>query len=144
VLVVQALAFGDGGLTALGANLLNMALVAPLTALVAYRSLQSRGPLAAGFAAGWTSTVAAALACSAELALSGVGSIASLVGQHAVLGLVEGAVTAALVAATLPSIAVGRRTQIAALTVAAVVVCALTPLSSELPDTLEVVLAAVR
>lgn len=148
VLVVQAVALGDGGMTALGANLLNMALIAPIVAFGAYRSLERRGTLVAAAVAGWTSTVAAALACSIELAASGVGSFgptaAALVGQHALLGFVEGAFTVAIVFATLQPIAIARRLQIATLAAAAVVVFALTPLASELPDTLEVVLAAVR
>lgn len=147
VLVVQAVALGDGGVTALGANLMNMALVAPIVAFVTYTSLERRGTVVAAAVTGWTSTVAAALACSAELAASDVGSFgsiaATLVGQHALLGFAEGAFTAMLVVATLQPIAVGRCLQVAALAVAAVVVFALTPFSSQLPDTLEVVLAAV-
>ena len=39
VLVTQAVVFGDGGIGALGANLLTMAVVAPWTAWLAYRGL---------------------------------------------------------------------------------------------------------
>ena len=39
VVVVQCLLFGDGGVTALGANVLNMAVVAPLVGYLPYRML---------------------------------------------------------------------------------------------------------
>ena len=77
VLVVQCFMFADGGVTALGANVFNMAIVAPgvgyaLYALVrraAGDSLRAR-LLAIAFAA-WCSTVVAAIVCAGQLALSG-------------------------------------------------------------------------
>lgn len=43
-LVIQALFFGDGGITAIGANCLNMAIALPLTGYVVYRLLAGRSP----------------------------------------------------------------------------------------------------
>jgi cobalt/nickel transport system permease protein len=40
-LVVQALLFGDGGITALGANCFNMAFVLPLTGYLVYRAIST-------------------------------------------------------------------------------------------------------
>jgi cobalt/nickel transport system permease protein len=151
VLVVQAALLGDGGVTALGANLLNMAIIAPAAAAVVagfvrrHRS-DAVGTIAAAGLAGWTSTVVAAFACAVELAMSGVGSIgevvASLVGQHALLGVVEAAFTAAVVSPLLLPAQSVRRTQLASLGAVAAAVFVIVPMSSELPDTLEVVLAA--
>jgi cobalt/nickel transport system permease protein len=45
-LVVQALFFGDGGVTAIGANCFNMAIVGSLVAWAVYRLVAGRSPLA--------------------------------------------------------------------------------------------------
>ena len=45
-LVVQALFFGDGGITAIGANCFNMAIAGALVAYAAYRLIAGRAPLA--------------------------------------------------------------------------------------------------
>jgi cobalt/nickel transport system permease protein len=45
-LVVQALFFGDGGVTAIGANCFNMAIAGALVAYVVYRLVAGRSPLA--------------------------------------------------------------------------------------------------
>ena len=43
-LVIQALFFGDGGITAIGANCFNMAIVGSLVAYVVYRAVSGRAP----------------------------------------------------------------------------------------------------
>ena len=108
VLLLQSLMFADGGITALGANVLNLAVIAPLVAHGVYRVVRSAagvGPqgtlLAAGFAA-WCSTLAAALACAAQLAASGVVAwgtvLAAMGGVHMVIGLGEAVITMLIVA----------------------------------------------
>jgi cobalt/nickel transport system permease protein len=44
-LVIQAIFFGDGGITAIGANCFNMAIVGSLTAYVVYRAVSGRSPI---------------------------------------------------------------------------------------------------
>ena len=44
-LVIQALFFGDGGITAIGANCFNMAIVGALVSYAVYRLLAARAPL---------------------------------------------------------------------------------------------------
>src|SRR5579864_4091886 len=44
-LVIQALLFGDGGITAIGANCFNMAILGSLAAYGTYRVLSDRAPL---------------------------------------------------------------------------------------------------
>jgi cobalt/nickel transport system permease protein len=56
-LVIQALFFGDGGITTLGANCFNMAIVGSLVAYLVYRMVAGRAPLASS-----RRTMAAALA----------------------------------------------------------------------------------
>ena len=103
VLAVQALLFQDGGLLALGANVLNMAVLAVLVGHVTYQGLMrllGRGRLglyAAGFVAGWLSVVIAALAAAAELAVSGTVAwgvvLPAMAGVHALIGIGEGLIT---------------------------------------------------
>jgi len=72
ILVIQCLIFGDGGLTALGLNLLNMAVVAPLVAYGGLRLLK-RGTTEKGLTvplAAWTSVFVTALLCGVQLGLS--------------------------------------------------------------------------
>ena len=106
VLVVQCFFFQDGGVTALGANALNMALVAPWSGCVVYRlglrgTRTERGRMAAVAVAAWVSVVLASLAAAAELALSGrVGwklVLPAMGLTHAVIGLGEAVITVAVV-----------------------------------------------
>ena len=45
-LIIQALFFGDGGITAIGANCFNMAIVGSLAAYAVYRGIAGRSPIA--------------------------------------------------------------------------------------------------
>ncbi len=45
VLAIQALLFGDGGITALGANVFNMAIALPLTGYLVYRLISGGSPI---------------------------------------------------------------------------------------------------
>lgn len=108
VLIVQCLLFQDGGLTALGANVFNMALVGTLVGAVLYRLLRrigtgTRGIVFAAMLAGWVSTMTAALACAGQLAWSGTvqPSLAfpAMTGIHALIGLGEGLITALVLVA---------------------------------------------
>ncbi len=73
-LVVQALLFGDGGVTALGANCFNMAFLMPFTGYYAYRLLSrvlpsGKGPAIAAGIAGWLGLSVAAFAAAVELGI---------------------------------------------------------------------------
>ncbi len=108
VLVVQALLFQDGGLLALGANILNMAVIGVLVGWITYmglRRLLGEKPwatLISGFAAAWLSVVIAALACAVELALSGTSpwqvAVPAMGLVHMLIGIGEGLITAAVLA----------------------------------------------
>ena len=106
VLVVQCLVFADGGITALGANIFNMAVIGSLIGyiiyFILYKILRFRiGRLIAVFIAGWCSIVLAASACALELWLSGtiVLNIAlpAMAGWHALIGIGEGLITVAVI-----------------------------------------------
>jgi cobalt/nickel transport system permease protein len=103
VLIIQAVLFADGGITALGANILNMGVIGVWVGWVLTETLQrlfggSKGrlPLAAGIAAG-VSVVVAAIACAIELALSGTAPVAiilpAMTGVHILIGIGEGVIT---------------------------------------------------
>jgi cobalt/nickel transport system permease protein len=103
VVSVQALLFQDGGLVVLGANLLNMAILAPLVGGTLYRLIIDRlgdslaRKLTAAFIAAWTSVVLAAIATALELAASGTVSAALVLPVmtwiHMAIGLGEGLIT---------------------------------------------------
>jgi len=106
VLIVQSLLFADGGLTALGANIFNMALigcgVVVLVEWILGGVLQGRRrKLAAGAVGGFLAVFLGAVACGVELVASGkfpAHAVFVMGGVHAVLGVFEGAVTAAALA----------------------------------------------
>lgn len=108
VLILQCLMFADGGVTALGANLFNMAIVAPgvgyaiyaTVARLAGGSLRAR-LLGTAFAA-WCSTIAASIACAGQLALSGAVAwgvaLPAMAGIHALIGIGEALISTLVVA----------------------------------------------
>jgi cobalt/nickel transport system permease protein len=113
VLVVQALLFADGGLSALGLNVINMAVVGAFAGygifLLARRVLPAtrRGVVTASAAAALLSVVLAALAFVAEYALGGAGGASltrvagAMVGVHVLIGVGEALITALTVSAVL-------------------------------------------
>jgi len=101
ILVIQALVFQDGGILALGANVLNMAVIGVLAGYLPYRLFGAgRRKKLALFAGGLLSVMASALAALAQLAVSGVPIRPSLAGVSLVLffvsGVVEGVITVAV------------------------------------------------
>ncbi len=113
VAAIQALAFGDGGITTLGLAIVNLALVPAFVGyplLLALRRLlgptASRTALAAGLSA-WVCVVLAALLFFAEFALGAVFDVElhtvglGVVGVYAVVGLVEAVLTALILRAVL-------------------------------------------
>jgi cobalt/nickel transport system permease protein len=111
VLVVQALLFADGGLTALGTSIFNMALLGVFTAYgvaLVLRPLarRSRGGLVAtAFVAALLNVVVAALGFVLQYAVGGAGGatlgtvLTLMVGLHTLIGIGEGIITAATVGA---------------------------------------------
>ena len=103
VLIVQCLLFGDGGVTAWGANFVNMGLIGAVVGYAIYaplrRALGGRGGvLIAGMAAAWFSVILASGAFAIELAASGRRSdfftvLGWMVLVHAGIGLGEALIT---------------------------------------------------
>jgi cobalt/nickel transport system permease protein len=115
VVFVQALLFADGGLSALGLNVVNMALVTAFGGYVVFRAVRAVLPrratsvaLAGGVAAG-VSVVLASIAFVVEYAIGGtggasVGAVATaMIGTHVLIGVGEGVITAMTLTAVLAS-----------------------------------------
>jgi cobalt/nickel transport system permease protein len=107
VLVVQALVIADGGVTALGLNVTNMAVLGTATAyLVVVGMLRLRVPLTAtAVVASVVSVSVAAQGFVLQYALGGGGGLsvgamfAAMSGSHLLIGLGEGLITAVTVTA---------------------------------------------
>ncbi len=121
-LVIQALFFGDGGITALGANCFNMAIAGSLVAyatyrLLAYRSgIESHRRIVAAATAGYASINVAALLAAVEFGVQplwfhdaagvplycpyplNISVPAMMIGHLTIAGLAELAITAGVVA----------------------------------------------
>ena len=159
VLAIQAFVLHDGGVVALGANVLNIAIIGPFVGYAVYRAvLRLRDTrvlhLCAAFCAGWTATVLPALAAALQLWLSGranLGLVSGAMGLwHAIIGIAEGVITAAFIGYLLkvrPDLIDAERSDeqhpmrgvLLTLGAIALVVFALSALASTRPDGLEFV-----
>ena len=119
---IQALFFGDGGITTLGANCFNMAIVGSLVAYATYRAIASgaaitsRRRVVAAAVAGYVATNAAAFIAALEFGIQpilfrdargvplyapytlSVAIPAMMIGHLAIAGVAEGGIAAGLVA----------------------------------------------
>ncbi|MBI4669919.1 MAG: energy-coupling factor ABC transporter permease [Elusimicrobia bacterium] len=108
VLIVQCLLFADGGITALGANVFNMAVIASAGGYGIYAAVRKlfsgvRGRIAATAFAAWCSVVLASVCCAGELAWSKTvpwpAAVTAMAGMHMVIGLGEALISALVIAA---------------------------------------------
>ncbi len=110
ILVLQALLFGDGGLTSLGANILNMAIIGVIVPcavfLLLYKLVGVKGNklYAVIFVSAFAGDVLAAIAAGTELGLSqpvfqyGINvAVPAMALNHSIIGVGEGIITAILV-----------------------------------------------
>ncbi|MGD2042627.1 MAG: energy-coupling factor ABC transporter permease [Acidimicrobiia bacterium] len=115
VVVVQALAFADGGLTALGYNVLNMAIIPAYGGYAVFRIFRrmfpqtSGGVIGATGLAAWASVVMSSLAFSIQWLFGATAPVSfddvfvAMVGVHALIGIGEGIISALAVGAVLAS-----------------------------------------
>ena len=113
VISIQALAFADGGISALGANVFNMGIVGALIAgFLLAAAVRAVRPQRSTYLAGvgvcsWIAVMAGALATSLELSISGTIPLATvlpaMLGVHALIGVGEAVITVAAVSAVLAS-----------------------------------------
>jgi cobalt/nickel transport system permease protein len=113
VLAVQAFAFADGGISALGANVLNMGVLGALLAGFLVAAAMKVLPhtrfafLAAVGVVSWLAVMTGAAATSVQLAASDTvplaTSLPAMLGVHALIGIGEAVITVAAVSAVLVS-----------------------------------------
>ncbi len=107
ILVLQCLLFGDGGITALGANVLNMGIVGVFIPYILFtfimKSTKGKGVFIGALIGGLVGDVLAALMAGLELGLSvptflyGISiAVPVMALHHSVIGVAEGIVTAVL------------------------------------------------
>ncbi len=113
VLIVQGVLFGDGGITTMGANIVNMGVIGGFVGYYAYHGLLSitKNMFASAAGAAWLACIVPALAAALELYVAGTFPLeAGLAGMglyHALIGIVEAGITAVvlgLIANTRPDI----------------------------------------
>ncbi|MFI8948315.1 energy-coupling factor ABC transporter permease [Streptomyces sp. NPDC053750] len=124
VLLMQGILFADGGLTALGVNITDMAIVTTVVAYALFRGLVKvlprtrRSVTVASFVAALVSVPAAALAFTLLYWIGGttdvaIGKVATaMVGVHLLIGIGEAAITALTVGAVIavrPDLVYGAR-----------------------------------
>jgi len=115
VVVIQALAFADGGLTALGYNVLNMAVIPAYGGYAAFRLFRrwfpktTGGVISAVGLAAWSSVVMSSVAFSIEWLFGATAPVAfddvlfAMVGIHILIGIGEAVISALAVGAVLAS-----------------------------------------
>jgi cobalt/nickel transport system permease protein len=107
--LIQGLLFADGGITALGANILDMGIISTFVGFYTYKVLKGKlNIFAASFAGAWLGLFISSLAVAVELAIAGTFPLLQglfFMGlYHAVIGLVaEGTITAVVVTTVLKS-----------------------------------------
>ena len=116
VLLVQAVAFADGGITALGANIALMGVVAGVGGHYLFRALAAllprgrRGFLIATGLTAWATVVLASVVAALFITVGGrfgaealPGMLAAMAGLHALIGIGEALITTAAVTAVIGS-----------------------------------------
>ncbi len=109
VLLVQCLVFHDGGITALGANVLNMGIINVFVGYIIYRTVikllgvKSSSRTIGAILSGWAGITLAGIACGFEIGFSpqfpyGWQISVPVMGiWHAILGIIEGIITAIII-----------------------------------------------
>jgi cobalt/nickel transport system permease protein len=99
VLIVQGVLFGDGGITTMGVNILNMGVIGGFVGFYTFWGLMAatKSLSVSAFTAAWLACVVPALAGAVEMAFAGTFPLrAGLIAMglyHAIIGIIEGFVT---------------------------------------------------
>ncbi len=103
VLIIQGVIFGDGGITTMGVNIINMGVIGGFVGYYGYTGIRSviKNPYVSAGIAAWFACFIPALAASVELWIAGtfplVPGLVAMGTYHAAIGIIEGVVTAAAV-----------------------------------------------
>ncbi len=103
VLIVQGVLFGDGGITTMGANIINMGVIGGFVGFYTFRGVMAatKSMPVAAFLAAWLACLIPSLACAVEMFFAGTfplreGLVAMGI-YHAIIGFIEGIVTIAAI-----------------------------------------------
>ena len=106
VLLIQALFFGDGGITSLGANIMNLAIIGVFTGALVYQVFQRiskslTGKIIGSFLGAFLAVVFSAAAVALQLWASGnaqfLAALSAMTFWHAIIGVGEGIITAGII-----------------------------------------------
>jgi cobalt/nickel transport system permease protein len=103
VLIIQGVIFGDGGITTMGANIINMGVIGGFVGFYGYIGFKSiiKNPFVSAGIAAWFACFIPALAASVELWLAGtfplVPGLIAMGTYHAAIGVIEAFITAVAV-----------------------------------------------
>lgn len=103
VLIIQGFIFGDGGITVMGANILNMGVIGGFVGYYTFQGLVKvvKNPYLSSAVAAWLACLIPALACAVEMSVAGtfplVPGLVAMGIYHAIIGVIEGVVTAVII-----------------------------------------------
>ncbi|WP_010478774.1 energy-coupling factor ABC transporter permease [Thermococcus zilligii] len=101
VLLIQTLLFGDGGVTAIGANILNMGVIGAFAGYALYTKLKNINETIAIGLSAWLSVVLGAALAGVEIGLSHslpfLRVLALMAGYHSIIGIGEAVLTVLIV-----------------------------------------------
>ncbi|MDO9575133.1 MAG: energy-coupling factor ABC transporter permease [bacterium] len=106
VLVIQCFIFQAGGLTTLGANILNMSIIGTIGGYLIYNPIRKawggqKGIMLGVIISAWASIILAACACAFELAISGTSplriALPAMAYVHMLIGIVEAVITSLII-----------------------------------------------
>ncbi len=108
ILMIQCLLFGDGGVTALGLNIINMGVIGCFAGWYIYKIFPERYKTPGIFIASWSGVFLGSLACAAELGISysitgGAYGISAIIAipmmsiYHLIIGVGEAMITTGII-----------------------------------------------
>ncbi len=99
VLIVQGVFFGDGGITTMGVNIINMGVIGGFVGFYSFKGLMAatKNLPVSGFTAAWFACFIPSLACAFEMYFAGtfplVPGLITMGVYHAAIGIIEGVIT---------------------------------------------------
>jgi cobalt/nickel transport system permease protein len=103
VLIIQGVIFGDGGITTMGANIINMGVIGGFVGYYSFQGINSaiKNPFVSAGIAAWLACLIPSLACAVEMFIAGtfplVPGLMAMGIYHAAIGIIEGIVTAIVI-----------------------------------------------
>lgn len=103
VLIIQGFIFGDGGITTMGANIINMGVIGGFVGFYSFQGVLKivKNTYLSAAVAAWLACFIPALACAIEMAIAGtfplVPGLVAMGLYHAIIGVIEGIVTGVVI-----------------------------------------------